>query len=187
MDADELGGFIDQRFRLPGDRLFRMEVLPAYEVDSDGDDYRRWLDGATEPTWSRKQPWLDSLRRERDNGQVSTRVRVLSDELTTYERYACEFGYVHNASAGEDIRVLHRGEHALPHELQEEDFWVINDDIVVPMRYDQHGRFESAYVAEHDEVATYVRARDVAWAAAEPFLAWWARHPELHRRTAQAQ
>lgn len=137
MNADELGEYLDRHFHQPGDRLFRMEVLPAYAVDSDGDDYERWLDGATEPTWSRKQPWLDTLRGERANGQIST---------------------------------------------------MINDDTVVPMTYDGRGRFVNAHVADRGEVAAYVRTRDVAWAAAEPFVTWWARHPELHRRRAtQAQ
>jgi rhodanese-related sulfurtransferase len=38
--------------------LFRWETLPAYEVASDGSDYRRYLDGADAPTPERKQPWL---------------------------------------------------------------------------------------------------------------------------------
>ncbi|MCA1674987.1 MAG: hypothetical protein LC799_23295 [Actinobacteria bacterium] len=42
--------------------LFRWETLPAYEVASDGSDYRRYLDGAEAPTPERKQPWLDTLR-----------------------------------------------------------------------------------------------------------------------------
>ncbi len=78
MDAEALGRFIDERYNQQGDRLFRMEIFPEYEVASDGDDFRHWLEGATEPTWTRKQPWLDTVRRERENGQISTRVRILS-------------------------------------------------------------------------------------------------------------
>src|SRR3954453_4264412 len=91
LDERGLGDYIDRRYRAPGDTLFRMETLPAYVVDSDGEDYRRWLGGAEEPTWSRKRPWLDTLRRERRNGQMSRRVRVLSAEVTPYERYSCAF------------------------------------------------------------------------------------------------
>lgn len=97
---------------------------PAYEVASDGEDYQQWLAGAAEPTWSRKQPWLDTLRRERENGQVSTRVRILSEQVSDYERYACGFGYRYNGEY-EDIRVLHRGEHEIPAGLIERDFWII--------------------------------------------------------------
>jgi len=188
MDAEALGRYIDRHFHRPGHRLFRMELLPAYAVDSDGDDYQRWLDGAAEPTWVRKQPWLDALRDERDNDQFSTRVRVISAEVTDYERYACEFGYRYNSEAGEDIRILRRGEHVLPSGLIERDFWVINDDIVIPMSYDDHGRFVGAQVVAADNVGGYLHTRDAAWSAAEPFPTWWARHPELQRGpTARAQ
>ncbi|MGH3976400.1 MAG: DUF6879 family protein [Pseudonocardiaceae bacterium] len=183
MDVQALGRFIDEHYHRPGDRLFRMEVLPEYEVSSDGEDFRRWLEGAAEPTWSRKQPWLDTLRRERDNGQISRRVRILSDQVTDYERYACGFGYRYNG-AYEDIRILHRGEHELPPELKERDFWIIDDLIVVAMYYDEYGRFEGAEVADSAELADHLSTRDAAWAVAEPFAQWWIRHPELHRRAA---
>ncbi|MGH3902964.1 MAG: DUF6879 family protein [Pseudonocardiaceae bacterium] len=52
--------------------------------------------GRRRPTWSRKQPWLDTLRRERENGQASSRVRILSERVSDYERYACGFGYRYN-------------------------------------------------------------------------------------------
>src|SRR5262249_18993415 len=148
-------------------RLFRMEVLPEYAVTSDGEDFRRWLEGASEPTWTRKQPWLDTLRREHENGQISTRVRILSEQVTDYERYACALGYRYN-SEYEDIRVLHRGEHENPANLIERDFWIIKDSIVVTMYYDHDGRFEGAKVAEPGELDDHLRTRDQAWAAAEP-------------------
>lgn len=178
MDAEALGRCIDAHYHRPGDRLFRLELLPTYAVDSDGDDYRRWLDGAVEPTWARKQPWLDRLRRERADGLRASRVRVLSPSLTDYERYACSFGYAYNAAAGEDIRVLHRGRHPMPTGLVEHDFWLLNDDLVVVMHYDGGGRFAGARVAGADELGAHLRTRELAWAAAEPFDAWWARHRE---------
>ena len=183
MDAEALGRFIEENYHQPGDRLFRMEVLPAYEVTSDGEDYRRWLAGATEPTWSRKQPWLDTLRRECENGQVSTRVRILSELVSDYERYACGFGYRYNAEY-EDIRVLRRGEHEIPPGLIERDFWIIGDSIVITMYYDEHGRLEGAALAETGELGDHLRTREQAWATAEPFAAWWARHPELRHKQA---
>ncbi|MGH3865770.1 MAG: DUF6879 family protein [Pseudonocardiaceae bacterium] len=183
MDTEALGRFIDEHYHQSGDRLFRMEVLPEYEVTSDGDDYRRWLGGATEPTWTRKQPWLDTLRRERENGQISTRVRILSEQVTDYERYACDFGYRYNGEY-EGIRVLRYGEHEIPTDLIERDFWIIGDSIVVTVHYDDHGRFEGSEVADPGELGEHLRTRDRAWAAAEPFVAWWARYPELHRRAA---
>lgn len=181
MDAEALGSYIDAHIANPGDRLFRLEALPTYAVESDGEDYQRWLDGAPEPVWERKQPWLDTLRRERDNQQTSTRVRILSAQVTEYEQYSCAFGYTYNAEAGEDIRVLRRGEHAFPAGLIERDFWLINDEIVVQMHYDDLGSFEGAELGDPSALADHMRTRNSAWAAAEPFASWWARHRELHR------
>ena len=174
LDLEDLSDALS-RYR---DKIFRMETLPAYAVVSDGDDYHRWIAGEPEPTWGRKRPWLDTLHAER------YRVRILSERLTTYERYACEWGYALNAEAGEDIRVLHRGEHDIPPGLIERDFWVLDDDRVVAMHYDRGGRFEAGEVLPGQVVAPHVVTRDTAWAAAEPFTGWWARHPEFRRTAA---
>ena len=181
MDIEQLGAHIDERYRAPGDRLFRQEALPQYLVDDDGDDYRRWLDGAVEPTWSRKQAWLDVLADDKRRGLLSSRVRILSEDLTDYERYACEWGYALNGRF-EDIRVLRRGEHEIP-DLIVEDFWLIGDDHVVLMHYDREGRFEAAEALDSARSGPYVATRDDGLAAAEPFARWWERHPELHRRS----
>ena len=132
----------------------------------------------------RKQPWLDTLRADRDAGKIRYRIRILSHELTDYERYACEWGYALNAEAGEDIRVLRCGEHDIPARVIEKDFWVVDDNLAVVMHYDGHARFERAELLPSAELTLYCDARDVAWAAGEPFGEWWARHPELHRAVA---
>ncbi len=179
----DIDGLVDElgRYR---ERIFRMETLPAYAVDDDGDDFHRWVAGEPDPTWARKQPWLDVLRAERAGGKLRYRVRILSDRLTDYERYACEWGYALNAAAGEDIRVLRRGEHDIPPDLIEKDFWVIDDDRVVAMHYDRHGRFEAGELLPARVVAAHLTSRDAAWDAAEPFGEWWRRHPELRRAVA---
>lgn len=164
--------------------LFRMETLPEYAVDSDGDDYQRWLDGAPEPTWERLGRWLDILRAEHAAGKISTRVRILTADLTDYERYACEFGYRYTVEAGEDIRVLRRAEHPIPPDIVERDFWIVDDARVIAMHYDQYGRFEGGEILDDDELEPHLRTRRAAWQVAEPFATWWARHPELHRRQA---
>lgn len=166
------------------ERIFRLETLPAYAVTSDGDDFHRWVAGESEPTWNRKQPWLDVLRAEREAGKLRYRARILSEQLTDYERYACEWGYALNAAAGEDIRVLRRGEHDIPPGLIEKDFWVTDDDRVIAMHYDGHGRFEAGEVLTDRLLAVHLATRDTAWEAAEPFGRWWGRHPELHRAVA---
>jgi hypothetical protein len=109
-------------------------------------------------------------------------VRVLSDPLTDYERYSCEFGYAYNVPAGEDVRVVRPNAHAMPEGLERTDFWIINDVDAVLMHYDERGRFRGATPAP-EELDRLRRLRDAAWLVAEPFDRWWARHPELHRRS----
>ena len=79
-------------------------------------------------------------------------------------------------------RILHRGEHRIPSDLIERDFWLINDDLVVLMYYDEAGQFIGAAVADPDALTAHLHTRDAAWLAAEPFAEWWRRHPELHHR-----
>lgn len=182
IDEAEIGAWFDEHYGpYAAHTAFRLELLPAYAVDSDGDDYRRWLAGEGEPTWERKSAWLQVLRDERAAGLHSSRVRVMSEHPTDYERYASEWGYLLNGEAGEDIRVWHLADHPLPDDIVRHDFWIVGDDQVVVMHYDRHGRFEGGSVAPADEVPRYRRTRDVLWAGAEPFTSWWARHPELRR------
>lgn len=189
LDYQGINAWIGDHYAREGDRLFRLEVLPEYAVADDGADFIRWMTGADEPTWSRKEPWLKTLREEHDAGLRASRVRIFTPGLTDYERYACEFGYALNAPAGEDIRVLRRGEHPIPQLLHEVDFWLADTSDgsihVAVMRYDECGHFLGADpVTGPTEIERYRDTRDEMLAAGEPFLRWWGRHTELHRRRA---
>lgn len=177
LDEQELGEFFASHFTRTA---FRLELLPEYAVGSDGGDYQRWLDGAPEPTWERKNAWLDVLREDTAAGRANSRVKVMSQAVTDYERYACEWGYALNVQAGEDVRILDLAENHLPGPLMHvRDFWLLDDEAVIVMHYDEHGRFLGGEPTHN--VSRYQRARDLAVSASEPFEQWWARHPELHR------
>ena len=103
LNETQLGEAIDSRFTRT---LFRLEVLDRYDVATDGADYDRYLRGEVGPDPARKEPWLETLRREAAEGKYSHRVHVLTSPLTDYLRYECEWGYAYNAAAGEDIRIL---------------------------------------------------------------------------------
>jgi hypothetical protein len=60
-------------------------------------------------------------------------------------------------------------------------FWLIDDRHVIRMHYDDDGWYLGAEPVDDAELPRYRRARDVAVAAAEPFAAWWSRHPEEWR------
>lgn len=181
-ERTELGPFIRSHLRGPGDVAWRMEQLPAYAVDSDGDDFQRWLDGEPEPTWERKQLNFDGLAARAANGIRSERVRIFTAELTPYERYAAEWGYALNGPAGEDIRVLHRGEHVIPPILGF-DYWLINEAHVARMHYDDRGQWE-AWEDAPELLDDCLAEHDLTWSVAEHFELWYSRHPEHARRLA---
>lgn len=180
MDLATLERFMDDHLHQQGDSVFRAEGLPLFNVASDP-NWQHWQAGATEPDWTVKQAWLDELADHTTRGIRHYRVRLFDEELSEHEIYECNWGYALNVSAGEEIRVLRRGEHELPHDLIEAEYWIVNDSIAIGVLYDRHGRFRGAGWLGPEESAEYLRDRYRMWQAAEPFAWWWARHPEFHR------
>ena len=158
---------------------FRLEALDHYEVGSDGNDFARFKAGEAEPDWERKNKWLNVLRAEKEAGILEHRVRVLRTPLNDYIRFECEWSYVPNTQAGEEIHILNLTERELPREVVDHDFWLIDDKYPIRMHYSEAGEFIGAEPA--DDLELYRRARDTALAVSEPFKQWWDRHPEEWR------
>lgn len=176
LTAQELGEYIDTRL---AQSAFRLERLDRYDVAADGDDFERFMRGEVAPRPERKQPWLERLRREAEAGILNQRVHVLRTPLTDYLRYECEWGYVPNAHAGEDIRILDLAEHDLPPGVVDHDFWLVDNTHAIRMHYDDSGQFIGAEPV--DDPSLYQHSRAVLVADAEPFSAWWGRHCEEWR------
>lgn len=182
LTLDDLIAFVDQHFRRSA---FRLELLDAYEVASDGTDFARYLAGEPSPTPERVQPWIDQLRAERAAGVVRQRVHVLRRPLSPYLRYECEWAYTLNAAEGEDVRILDvSGRPDLTEALRRSakatrDFWIFDDRWPVVMHYDNAGQFVGADVDQ--DVQPYREARDLTVRLSEPFTGWWAAHPDEHR------
>ncbi len=152
LDVPQLTAFITERFTR---HAFRLETLDAYDVGSDGEDVARYLRGERSPDPARKEPWLSQLRAERA---------------------------VPNDAAGEDIRILDLAERTRPAGLDiDHDFWLLDDQHVVRMHYDQDAHFTGAEVLEPAALPRYLAARDAGLAAAEPFSSYWRWHPEYHQ------
>lgn len=175
LDLDEVNEFFGEHFTRSA---FRLEVMDFYAVDSDGDEYNRYVRG-DDPEPGFKEQWTDVLRAETAAGKLWQRVRVLTPPLGDYLRYECEWGYAPNVAAGEQVLVLDLSETAMPAGVVEEEFWILDDAHVLRMLYDDGGAFVGADI-KHD-VERYRAARDAAIAVAEDFTSWWERHPEEHR------
>lgn len=176
LDLEQTTEFFDAHYTRSA---FRLETLPSYDVGSDGGDVARYLRGEPDPDPERKGPWLRELVEEAAAGKVRSRVRVFTSPPTDYLRYEFEWGYLPNAQAGEQIRVLDLAERERPAELVDEDFWLLDNEHVLRMVYDAAGRFEGTLLAADPE--PYRAARDAAVSAADEFLSWWERHTQYRR------
>lgn len=171
---------------------FRAEFRSSYLVASDEDaagtsDFRRWLDGAPAPDPQRKGSALAALRAELADGRRLCRVKVMSAVPTEYERYACEWGYALNVEVGEEVHIWDLAEMRLPTGVDGlPDFWLIDDVVVLGMRYDQDGRFLGADLSDDAELGRYLAVREALLAQAHDFRSWWAAHPGLRRGGAAA-
>lgn len=173
LNEDQLGEFIDARFTRT---LFRLETLDHIEVAADTADFDRYQRGLPGPDMAQRNQWLDVIRDEVAHGKHTYRVHVVRSPLTTYLRFCFEWGYVHNAAAGERIGILDETEQAVPGELIRQDFWLIDGEHLVLMHYDRKGRFAGASVGSGGEVARYRVCANAAWQASAAFEDYWNSH-----------
>lgn len=171
----ELGEFVKDHHTHD---LFRLETLSYYSTESDADDFHRYMRGEPAPTADAKNPWLDRVRADVTAGRDWRRMRALSEPLSDYLRYECEWGYVPLAEAGEEIRIT-RLTDAL---AKMGDFFVLDGEHVVRSRYDDSGRFLHAEVIpDPADAALYIAISQMLWILSSDFDSWWATHPHYHR------
>jgi hypothetical protein len=180
LDEQQLDEYTD---RFTSDAL-RYETLTYYDVASDGDDFARFLAGEPGPSPEVVGGWGRWVQQQRSRGATVRRVRVLREPPSDYLRFEMGWAYVANVSAGEDIRILDLTERPAPAEVVDAEFWMLDRQRIALMAYSMAGKFLHAHALDGDDAAPYVDAAETAWRLAEPFPAWWARHPEYHRPVA---
>lgn len=164
--------------------VLRVETLGSYLSDSDRDWLAAYLAGEPKPDIELKRPWLDRLAAAAERGHPWRRLRIVPRPVPDYVRYACEWSYVDNAAAGEEIRVMDQAD--WPDRVGDVealgDFYVV-DGHVIAMVYDLDGRFERADRVDDTMLAfKHHQAAEVAWSGySAPFEDWWSDSPELHR------
>ncbi len=181
-DSAKLRAFLAEHFTRA---QFRLEALRAYNVETEKPKIAQFLAGAPEPDLTRMR-WLEWYADEKRRGLHRQRVRVLRPPLSDYERFECEWGYVYNVPAGEDVRVLELA----PDDSREvaalvdsvEDFYLVNEEILVPMYYSDTGvPLGWDVITEPETVGRYREIVAALVAEAVPFEPWWAAHPQYHR------
>ena len=188
--AQQLGEIFERDCK---ESAFRAEFRRTYWVNTDENaqgvsDFDRWVAGAAAPDPVRKAAVLQAIRDERAAGIRTSRVKVMSAQPTLYEIYACEWGYDYNqilvdgVMTGEEIYIWDLAEHWLPRELEElPDFWLLDDQLVILMHYDELSRFVGIEQAPSRDLMTYLLARETLLRGSVAFNRWWDGHAELHR------
>lgn len=177
LTLDQLGEFVAKHHTRD---LFRLETLSSYNAASDADDLRRYLRGEPAPTADAKRPWLDRIRADVTSGRAWRRIHAVTQPLSDYVRYECEWGYVPNSAAGEQVRIAE----LTPALTQVGDFFVLDGRHVVRSRYDETGRFVHAEVMDDSvSAAPFLAIAELLWKQATNFSTWWDAHPRYHRDT----
>jgi hypothetical protein len=134
----------------------RLETLPAYAVG--GAEQQRlaaFRGGHPRPLRSvRTDPWLARMAVSTVvAGKSWTRIRVVDDPMTDYQRYQLA-SYRESQAVGEQVRIAQRvavGEVGT-------DFWLFDRRMVVLMHYDADGRVDRREL--RDDRALVDRCRD---------------------------
>ncbi|MBS2545960.1 hypothetical protein KGQ19_03675 [Catenulispora sp. NL8] len=101
-------------------------------------------------------------------GKSMTRVRVMRQPLTDYQRYGFAWSVPGNIAAGEDIRVLDLTGKPLP-PLPTFDFWLWDEEIVARLDYHMDGTQIGRELVEDADLGRYLEWRDYALAHSVPF------------------
>lgn len=144
---------------------FRLEVLQVYNVPTETELIELFNSGAPQPESHRTRPWTDQVRALVATGRTMTRVHAIDFPLTTYLQFEIQWGYTSNAAAGEKIflRTDRQGFEAF------EDFWLLDDETVIQMRYAADGSWLGAELIDAPElVSPYRVAAQAALAGATP-------------------
>lgn len=122
----------------------RLEALPAYEVGgTEGDRLRAFHEGLPRPVRSvRTDPWLARIAVSTvTNGKSWTRVRVVDEPMTDYQRYQLQ-SHRESQAVGEHVRIAPR---STAGEVGP-DFWLFDEltdhPLAVVMHYHPDGRLE---------------------------------------------
>lgn len=146
---------------------FRWECQPAYTEAEESDTVARFLAGDPEPPVEVPElaEWFDQVRRLTATGRRIARVRVHDDPPTPYQRWV-RWIDAWNTEAGETIRYVTRG-HAraagLGPALGDVDWWLMDDERLIVMRFDAAGhRVENELVTDPERVEQACTWRDLA-------------------------
>jgi len=131
----------------------RVETLPSYKVEG---GYRHYLDFLEGKPARGDAQWCSDLKKWTGEGKKIKRIRVISGNLTPYEKFEF-YCYHENFAAGEEIYVVSREKYdELVAAKTAGDFWLFDNAIVCKMSYSESGEYlgfstseDADYVQQH--------------------------------------
>jgi hypothetical protein len=151
---------------------FKFEMQDSYAIGEERADFERFLAGSPRPPdqagwWLQ---YLDQAAEQARQGKTRTRVRVLAEPPTDYQRWLL-WADPWYAAAGEHIAYMTRSTAArtmLPLWLRE-DWWLLDDERVIHIWFTEDGAVERRAVSDEPWiVARFCRWRDLAVRFAVP-------------------
>jgi hypothetical protein len=144
---------------------FRLEARDAYALDYERVDFERFLAGSPTPPpeldWWR--PWLEQVARLRREGRMVSRVRVLAEPPSDYQRWMM-WAAPWYAQAGEQIAYLPRSRADDIHlPSRGPDWWLLDDERVIVMQFTAAGEIaEKRLLTGPELISRYITWRDLA-------------------------
>jgi hypothetical protein len=141
---------------------FRFEAQPEYPLGPGQEDFDRFLAGtSTPPTeYAWLASWFEELTQFKSAGKSISRVRVLDEPMTDYQRWIL-WGAPWMERAGEHIMCMTRSA-ALQAGLPEHDWWFFDDSWVVEMHFVQGKIGDLMLVSDTQAVDSYRALRHAA-------------------------
>ena len=149
---------------------FRLETRDTYALGYEAADFERFLAGSPVPPpeldWWR--PWLDQIARFTREGKTISRVRVLAEPPSGYQRWEMWAGPWHSR-AGERIAYMPYSKALATGLPLLDDWWLLDDEQLIVMRFTDAGEIAGKWlVTDPGIVAPYLRWRDLAVRNATP-------------------
>jgi hypothetical protein len=145
---------------------FRLETLNHYSAPGETELYNAFFDGQPlPPRIPETDPWLRMVADSVQAGRRWSRVHIVDRPLTPYLQFEL-MGYLGNLHAGEDVRIAERTPQGTPLDALEQDFWMLDDDLVFVMRYDEEHRLVG--MEQSHDVSRFHEQRRLALANSVP-------------------
>ena len=137
--------------------LFRFEALQNYDVPQEVGTYSKFIKTGEVSFSEDDKEWWSFIKNKKSNNIKTERVRLLKFPITDYSFFEL---MVHQMSVicGDEIKIILSNEfNKLDVPIQ--DFWLINNETVLIMNYDDTGKYIGFDVVKND-VNKYVEYKD---------------------------